>query len=116
MPKKKSVEQTTFVKRTISLPAELVNEIEIAVDARGISFSEYTAIALRGMPKSTVTIQLNHKMPMGKYRNVLVEQVARADPGYLLWMAETGGRHQVGADVLALCRSVIDAVTEIESI
>lgn len=92
----------------VTIPDDVHKELTSICARRGISLSEYVAVALRAMPKDDVILEFGSIMPLGKYRGALVEPIVQADPAYVLWMNDNVSKVRFARDVVALAHRILD--------
>lgn len=88
---------------TIKLDSALKKSVIALMKERGTTIETYVRLQLRAMTGDKAMLCLSDKMNFGKYYGEPVEDVVRANPGYIRWIitkAENGCKF--GPDVLAL--------------
>lgn len=83
------VKDLVRLKTTFSLDTDLVVAATEKLAERGLSLTEYLSLHLRLLVRSnTKVLGLDDALPFGKFAGERVETVARAEPGYILWLIQ----------------------------
>lgn len=83
--------QTPIIK-VVSLPDEVAQTLHEISQMRGIAVEQLVAVHMNAVAnayKKSKIIRLIDFMPYGKYQGALVEDMIRADPRYVNWLAGT---------------------------
>lgn len=86
----------------ISLPKDLVDEVNGMLAPRGTDVQTYLRLQLRAFRRAKNILELADKMPFGKYQGEIIEDVVRADPGYVNWLLVNHDKVQFAPEVTAL--------------
>lgn len=93
----------------LELDETLVKRVNDVLGARGTDLATYVRLQLRAFRSAMSLLSLDDKMPIGKYTGELVEDICRADPSYVEWLAANATSAKFDVDVLDLLSSLSDA-------
>jgi len=95
------------------LNKELVAQVTETLEARGTNLATYVQLHLRAFSRSKAILGLSDKMSFGKYFGEVVENIVRADPGYIVYCIGLNGSTKFGVDVMELLEALEpDEVTD----
>lgn len=97
--KSDTVSKTTVM---IKVNSDLLAEANDILNARGTTLETFVRLHLRAMTRYKRILSLSDTMIFGKYYGERVEDVVRANPGYMVWLLAQDGATKFDTDVLEL--------------
>lgn len=94
----------------IELQKDLVKTVQAILEARGTDLETYIRLQLRAFRTSKTLLTLAEKMPFGKYAGEKIEDICRADTGYMDWIVSNSTSARFDLDVLELLNALTSKV------
>lgn len=101
---------------TIEIDDEIWPEVEKALGRRGMNFDRWLDTMLRSLINVTSKQQvlgLSDRLRFGKYYGVILEDVIRANPGYVMWCWDTIDGFSITEEAWDLLDDVTNGGTEL---
>lgn len=96
----------------LRLETKLVNDINAVLSQRGTNIETYIRLQLRAFRHAGKILGLSDRLNFGKFSGELVEDVCRAEPGYLEWIIANSSSARFHEDVLKLLEDLRDKSIE----
>lgn len=106
MKSKRTKKATKEKLVSVKLPKKLVDQCRSILDVRGSSVEKFLSISLLGFARSKKPLELHDKMTFGKWAGIAVEDIARTDPEYILWLVSEGSGSKFDHEVLQLAANL----------
>jgi hypothetical protein len=97
----------------LKLETKLVDDINAVLEQRGTNIETYIRLQLRAFRHAGKILGLNDRLNFGKFSGELVEDVCRAEPGYVEWLIANSTSARFHQDVLSLLEELREKAEEI---
>ena len=97
----------------LRLETKLVNDINAVLSQRGTDIETYIRLQLRAFRHAGKILGLSDRLNFGKFSGELVEDVCRAEPGYIEWIVANSSSARFHDDVLKLLEDLRENTQEI---
>jgi hypothetical protein len=96
----------------LRLETKLVDDINAVLSQRGTDIETYIRLQLRAFRHAGKILSLSDRLNFGKFSGELVEDVCRAEPGYIEWIVANSSSARFHEDVLKLLEDLRDKSIE----
>lgn len=97
----------------LKLETKLVDDINAVLEQRGTNIETYIRLQLRAFRHAGKILGLRDRLNFGKFSGELVEDVCRAEPGYVEWLIANSTSARFHQDVLDILEELRENAEEV---